>query len=172
MAELMLLFDIKKCIGCRACEVACKQEKDLPVGPRLIYVSIVGPRQVGDKLRMDFIPITCLHCGKAPCIEACPEKAILKREDGVVIINDGLCNGCKLCLQVCPFGGIQYHPIERIAIKCDLCIERVDKGLKPACVQHCPAQAIVLDDANSVTKLLREKRAFRLYENRNLAQQC
>ena len=76
MNQKNIFIDLEYCIGCRACEVACKQENDIPVGIKWINVIKVGPKMVGDKLRMDFVPMRCRHCAKAPCIDACPEKAI------------------------------------------------------------------------------------------------
>jgi len=160
MVELALFFDIHRCIGCYACEVACKQEKDLPVGPRLIRVYTVGPRQVGEKLCMDNVPVTCKQCGKPSCMYACPQGAISKRSDGVVVINNGLCIGCKACIQACPIGGMQFNHVKKVAVKCDLCIDRVEQGLKPSCVHHCPAEAISFGDVNKLTEKVKERYAL------------
>ena len=78
MNQKNIFVDSEYCNGCRACEVACKQENDIPVGIKWINVVKVGPKMVGDRLRMDFIPMRCRHCMKAHCINACPEKAIIK----------------------------------------------------------------------------------------------
>ena len=80
-----LFIDYTLCFGCHACEVACKQENNLPPGPKWISVKTVGPYQAEGKLKMDFIPMTCMHCANAPCIEACPTEAIFQSKDGVVI---------------------------------------------------------------------------------------
>jgi len=152
MTQYALIFDLKRCIGCYACEVACKQEHNLPVGPRWIRVVKKGPIVVNGQLRMDFVPVTCKHCAIPPCIEACPVNAITKREDGIVTIDPKLCNGCMECIQVCPFGAPQLNPEKKVVEICTLCVERIDKGLKPACVQSCYAKAISFGDINNLSR--------------------
>jgi Fe-S-cluster-containing dehydrogenase component len=159
MVEYALLFDIRRCIGCYACEIACKQENDLPVGPRLIRVITIGPRMVGEKLSMDYVPVACIQCGKPDCMDVCPKKAITKRPDGIVVINEELCSGCKLCIQACPLGVMQFNPAKNVAVKCTMCPGRIEKGLKPSCVQHCPAEAIRFGDINELTEVVRKNYA-------------
>ena len=162
MTKNKLFIDYELCFGCYACEVACKQENGLPPGPKWISVKTVGPRKIDGKLVMDFVPLTCMHCGKAPCIDACPEGAINKRDDGIVLISPELCIGCLACLQVCPFSALQFNEERDLVEKCDLCVHRIEHDLKPACVQACPAGAIYFDDANEITEKLRQRRASRL----------
>jgi len=157
--NLMLMTDAKLCIGCHACEVACKQEFDLPVGPRWIRVVQVGPRKVGGKLRMDFVPVYCRHCGKPPCADVCPVKAITKRSDGIVLVNKELCIGCKRCLEACPFGVMQFNAKKAAAEMCNLCVHRVDKGLAPRCIQHCPTGALFFGDPNDFGKKIEDEAA-------------
>lgn len=159
MSKYALIVDPELCFGCYTCEVACKQEHNLPVGSRWIQVMTVGPQMKGDRLVMKFVPVTCRHCGKPPCLEACPVDAITKREDGIVLINAELCNGCKACLQACPFGAIQFSNSRNIAEKCDLCAHLVGKGLLPSCVKHCPAQAIYFGETNQIVEKLRQRHA-------------
>ena len=159
MPQYTLLIDYKLCFDCKACEVACKQENDLPVGPKWIHVVTVGPKKVGDKLVVDFIPMTCVHCAKAPCIDACPTDAITNRQDGIVIIDPALCNGCMACIPACPFAAPQFNPEKNVVEKCNLCLNRVEKGLKPSCVQACPSGAIYFGEVNEVIQLMREQRA-------------
>ncbi len=161
MASLSLLIDHELCFNCKACEVACKQEHNLPTGPRWITVETVGPKKIGDRLIADFIPTTCHHCGKPPCADACPTDAIMKREDGIVVIDPELCNGCQSCFAACPWGVIQFDPEKNIAEKCDMCLGRVEKGLKPACAQHCEAGAIYFGDINQIAQQMRRERAQR-----------
>ena len=116
----------------------------------------------GGKLIMEFVPMTCRHCSNAPCIAACPEDAIYKRDDGIVLISSDLCIGCLACLQACPFSAIQFNEHQKSVNKCTLCHHRLEAGLKPACVQTCPAGAIQYGDINEITEQYRQQRANRI----------
>jgi Fe-S-cluster-containing dehydrogenase component len=98
-----------------------------------------------------------MHCGKPLCLDACPEEAITKSADGIVLINPDLCTGCKQCIEACPFGIPQLNPETGIAEKCTLCAHRIDKGLEPACVLACPTNAIGFGDINRLSELKKEK---------------
>jgi Fe-S-cluster-containing dehydrogenase component len=161
MPQLALLVDNELCFDCKACEVACKQENGVAIGVRWIRVISVDPKMVGENLVAKFVSTTCLHCAKPPCLDVCPTGAILKREDGIVIIDPDLCIGCKICVPECPFGAIQINPQTGIAEKCNLCLHRIEKGLRPACVEHCEAGAIFFGEANEICQLIGEERAQR-----------
>jgi Fe-S-cluster-containing dehydrogenase component len=148
MVKKSLLFDADECIGCFACEVACKQEHNIPAGEHWIRIFKVGPTRIGGRLTMDFAALHCMHCGKPSCMKACPEGAISKRYDGIVLFNKDLCTGCKVCIEACPFGAPQYNPEKDIVEACNLCFERVDEGLLPSCVHHCPTHALYFGDCN------------------------
>lgn len=145
MAKYSLIFKKRDCMGCHACEVACKQEHHLPVGPRLVRVIEKSP---------DFIPIYCHHCAKAPCMEACPEKAIFKNELGVVLLRKELCIGCMACVEACPFGAMQFLEEENVAVKCDLCVHRIVEGKPPACATVCPTRCIVHGEAQKIVEAM------------------
>ncbi len=155
-------IDKERCIGCFACEVACKQEYRLPVGPRLIQVVTSGPKMVGRRLRMDFVPMVCTQCGDPACLNACPEDAIYKREDGIVLIDEDACTGCKLCIDACPLGAMQYLPEKSIAVKCTYCAARIDTGKLPSCVLCCPTHALRFGDVNEGASITRKRRAERI----------
>jgi len=163
MERYSLLIDPSLCIGCQACEVACKQANNLPVGPKFMRVITVGPLKRGEKLEMSFVPMACMHCADAPCISACPEGAITRRADGIVLINESSCIGCKYCMEFCPFGALQFNDTKGVVEKCTLCVERLDKGLKPMCELHCPTRAISSGDINELSELKRQQRAKRNY---------
>lgn len=129
------------CMGCHACEVACKQEHQLDVGPRLIRVIEKSPV---------FLPIYCHHCAKAPCKEACPVQAIYREGQGLVLIDQETCIGCRECLQACPFGAMQFDDVQETAIKCDLCQERLNSGQAPACSLVCPTGCIIWGDSKAL----------------------
>lgn len=158
-----MFVDIEKCVGCQTCEVACKQANNLPVGPRPMRVMTVGPLMTDGKFHMHFVPMRCMHCGKPPCMEACPTGAITKRSDGIVVIDEASCTGCKLCVEACPFGAIKFNDDKNVVVKCTLCADRLDRGLQPMCVLHCPAQAIRIGDINELTELIQQKRAEAVY---------
>lgn len=161
MTQLALVVDDELCFDCKACEVACKQENDVPTGVRWIMVIPVGPKKVGDNLIARFVPTLCLHCAKPPCAEACPVDAIKKRGDGTVIIDEGLCIGCGDCIPACPFSVIGIDPQKNVAQKCTLCLHRIEEGRLPACVQACPSQAIYFGDINEIASRLRYERTQR-----------
>jgi Fe-S-cluster-containing dehydrogenase component len=141
MEKVSMVFRKKNCMGCHACEVACKQEHGLGVGPRLVQVLEKSP---------DYIPIYCHHCAKAPCKEACPVEAISRNELGIVLIDKDLCIGCRECLEACPFGAMQFDDSQEIAVKCDLCVHRLTDNKRPACMAVCPTGCIYFDGKKSV----------------------
>ena len=140
MKEITLVFDKNNCMGCHACEIACKQEHSLDVGPRLVQIIEKSPY---------FIPIYCRHCVEASCEEVCPVEAISRNNQGIVLINNDLCIGCKECIEACPFGAMQFNDIKGIAVKCDLCIERILDNKQPSCVSVCPTRCIYLDSVKT-----------------------
>jgi len=164
MNQKNLFVELEYCTGCRSCEVACKQENNLPVGIKWINVVQVGPRKVGNKLKMDFVPMRCRNCAHPPCMEACPEDAIFKRSDGIVMIDPDLCIGCASCLESCPFGAIQINPETDVAQMCTLCTHRIDEGLDPACVHHCPADCIHFGNINDLVTIAQHNQAKRMVE--------
>ncbi len=140
--EYALIVKTADCIGCSACEVACKQEHDLPVGPRWIKVSADDPREIDGRLQLRYTVAHCLHCTSPGCLSVCPVDAITKRADGIVLVDATLCNGCLSCIDGCPIGVMQFDEDKRLAEKCDLCLARHDQGLNPACVNACPTGCI------------------------------
>ncbi len=139
-----LCVDLDRCFGCFSCEVACKQEHHLPVGPRWVRVVQEGPRELpGGGLYLDFYPIMCRHCVEPKCAEVCPQKAIIKRSDGIVLVQSDLCNGCRMCVEGCPFGLMDYDEGAQKASKCNLCVERLMLGAHPSCVVSCPGRALL-----------------------------
>ena len=144
MEKISLVFDKKTCMGCHSCEVACKQEHGLGVGPRLIRVI---------EESSDFYPIYCHHCTKAPCGESCPKEAISRNEQGIVLIDNERCTGCRECMEACPFGAMQFDDQQEIAIKCDLCVHRLAEDLRPACMGVCPTGSIYFREKKNIATL-------------------
>lgn len=137
-----LLFDARECIGCFTCQVACKQEHDLPEGEDWMRISKIGPAKKGGRLTMTFAARRCRHCGRPPCRDACPAGAISRRADGIVLFNEELCIGCQACMEACPFGAPQYNAEKNVVRACNFCAERIDQGRQPSCVHHCPTKAL------------------------------
>jgi Fe-S-cluster-containing dehydrogenase component len=134
MDRVALLVLSEDCMGCHACEAACKQEHELDVGPRLIQVVERAPL---------FVPIYCHHCARPPCKDACPVDAISRDARGIVLIDEELCIGCMECVEACPFGAMQFDERREVALKCDLCRERLLDGGEPACAKACPTRCIL-----------------------------
>ena len=162
--EYALMVNTQDCIGCNTCEVACKQEHDLPVGPRWIRVHRDDPREIEGKVQLRYLVSHCLHCSRPSCKDACPVDAIMKREDGVVLIDEELCIGCKDCIEACPLGVVQFDEEKNVAQKCDLCVRRLDEGSLPACVAACPSHCIYYGDIAEVTEKIRKQRLIIWYK--------
>ena len=138
--EIKTLFvDPSRCIGCRACEAACR-ECDSHKGESMVMVDFVDR---GFSVATQ--PTVCMHCEDpvAPCAQVCPALAILITPEGVVQQADpSRCIGCRNCVYACPFGVPKFDVAARLMKKCNLCYDRTAQGLKPWCAQACPTQAL------------------------------
>ncbi len=164
MKKYALIIDEYGCWGCKACQVACKQEKRQPDGINYIYAVEDGPKRVDGKLDFIFRVNVCKQCDSPPCAEACPEGAFIKdSRTGIVRIDTDKCTGCKCCLQACPYDAIRFDEERSIALKCDLCFDRVEHGLYPACADNvCLAHCIYFGDAKEIETLRRKNREKRV----------
>jgi Fe-S-cluster-containing dehydrogenase component len=143
MSIFSIIQNMDRCIGCLSCEVYCKENKQLPEGPRLCQIVMLGRRAVRGLPREAYVYMGCFHCQNAACVAACPTRAMKKREsDGIVYVEPDLCVGCKACIVACPWGAAQWNPQSEKAVKCDLCKDRMDQGLKPVCVTVCTTQCL------------------------------
>ncbi len=216
MARYGMVVDLERCMGCRACMVACKVENNTPSANLWMYVFRSEEGHYPD-VKVSFLPRPCMHCDNAPCVKVCPVGARFKREDGIVATDWERCIGCRYCEVACPYGvnyfnwkepaknqyldwgdadlravtggavppyrnpdlDAPYGPEQRriagggrhkgIIEKCTFCVQRVEKGLRPACVTVCPVFALEfgdLDDPGSaVSRRLRAKPSFQLLDD-------
>ncbi|HXG54342.1 MAG TPA: 4Fe-4S dicluster domain-containing protein [Vicinamibacterales bacterium] len=184
------LTDSTLCIGCKACEVACKEWNDVPADgfnftgasydntaglghstwrhvkfiERAIDVAgAVATADAGyrsNAFRWDFSSDVCKHCENAGCLEACPTGSIVRTEFGGVFIQPDICNGCGYCIVACPFGVVDRRPDDGRAFKCTFCYDRQKVGLEPACATACPTQSIQFGEIGA----LRARAAERVEE--------
>jgi len=162
MKPYELIIDHESCWGCRTCEVACKQEHHAPEGIRLIKVLEEGPKIIDGKPEFIYRVNLCRHCDEPACAEACPEAAIIKRADGIVVLDNEKCSGCGLCIDECPYDAIELDPDTDAARKCNLCSQRVDNGLIPACADNiCPGHCVYFGHPDAIKREIREKHTRR-----------
>jgi len=154
-----MVIDLRKCIGCHSCSVACKTENEVPPAVFRSWVKLMD-KGVYPYARSLSLPVLCNNCENAVCVKVCPVKASYKRDDGIVMVDPHKCVGCKYCMAACPYQVRHLNPIRRYVQKCSFCYQRVDAGLMPACVETCPARARVFGDLNDpsseIVKLLVE----------------
>lgn len=170
-----MVMDLRKCVGCQACVIACKSENNVPLG---VFRTVVQVMETGhtvpDKdgivatdegnftpdVKRFNLPRMCNHCDHPSCVEVCPVKATFKRQDGIVLIDYNICIGCGTCLQACPYDMRFFNPVQRTADKCTFCVHRIDRGLMPACVTSCVGRARKFGDLNDpkseVSRLISE----------------
>ena len=151
-----MAIDTRTCVGCTACVSACKTENDVAVGFSRDWITSVVSGQFPD-LSMEIRSERCNHCEDAPCVTVCPTGASYVGPGGIVLVDHAKCTGCKACVAACPYDARFIHP-DGYADKCTFCINRVEKGLDPACVAVCPTRCMHfgdLDDPESeVSRLL------------------
>ncbi len=142
-----MLIDLRKCVGCQACTVACKFENNIPEGSFRTWVPDV---EIGTypETRRAFLPRLCNHCERPSCIEVCPADATWQRKDGIVEIDYDKCWGCGACVNACPYDARFINPVTKTADKCTFCSQRVDQGLAPACVETCIGGSRQFGDLN------------------------
>ena len=179
-------IQVEKCIGCGRCVEACKEENSVPVEPfyfrtwveryiirknGVVVQSIdtrISPAQNppadGQVLRSFFVPKLCNQCDSPPCVQVCPVGATFKTPEGIILVDEKRCIGCRYCIQACPYGARYLHPVTMTADKCTFCYHRIRQGLLPACVEVCPTQARIFGDlASNASPLTRFERMNTLH---------
>lgn len=154
ISQKILLIDAEKCTGCRICEIICSLHHEGECNPAKSRIHIIKWDEAG----ID-VPMLCQQCEIPLCEDACPVKAIYKDvETGALLIKDDVCNGCKICISFCPFGGISLDTNERKIVKCDLC------GGDPKCVDFCPTEALRYAPVSRAIILKKRESAVRIGE--------
>lgn len=192
MTKYGMAIDMKRCMGCNMCSMSCRVDHNLPNG--ILYSKAVTEggehfRAAGgtypDSVVMEFYTFACQHCDSPLCVAACPTGAAYKRdEDGLVLIDNEKCIGCETCVAACPYEGVRTllpdeltYPLDfalgdltaqshkpKTMEKCTFCVEKIDRGERPMCVDLCPAMARYfgdLDDPESEISQVLAKREYK-----------
>ena len=148
-AKLGFYFDQTACNGCKACQIACKDKHDTPIGVnwrRVVEYTGGSWQQDGDTFTPNvfsyYTSISCNHCENPICVQVCPTPAMRQAEDGVVTVDPGKCVGCRYCEWACPYSAPQFNADLGYMTKCDLCSDYRATGQNPACVDACPSRAL------------------------------
>ncbi len=178
--------DTSICIGCKACEVACKQWNQLPMDDvpmsdlvwmassydnthqlgsttwrHVTFAEMPGSGGSGGQTNWMMMSDVCKHCAHAGCLEACPTGAIIRTEFHTVVVQQDVCNGCNYCVPACPYGVIEVNMTptsgDGKAHKCTLCYDRLKDGLEPACAKACPTDSIQFGDVSELKVRARER---------------
>ena len=158
MTRYAMVIDTRTCIGCTDCVDACRMENDVPAG--LCYDWVVEATSgTYPDLSTEFRSERCNHCSHPTCVEACPTGASQTwNASNIVVVDATICTGCKACIAACPYDARLIMMPDGYIGKCTFCVQRVAKGLDPACVSVCPARAMYFglpdDPGSEVGRLL------------------
>lgn len=141
--QIMFSVDLNRCINCKTCEMACNGYYDLNAEYRRHVVTYRNKSNIPIH-----ISISCNHCANPVCVSICPENNFQKRRDGIVVHSANHCQACLRCISACPFHAPKLNPKTKRADKCNFCVERLDQGLKPICVENCVTGALSIMEIN------------------------
>ena len=182
-----VVVDVRRCIGCKACQIACKAWNKLPAEKTVITTDgeytnptffsgvtwkIVRFKEIGDYdnevegtggLMWRMLSDNCKHCMEPSCVSVCPSGALWKRSDGPVLYDVDRCIGCGYCTMACPWGVPQFDDEIHAIRKCTMCYDRIDQGLEPSCVSVCPTDALEFMTLEEAKRTATEAEAHGLY---------
>ena len=152
-----MAIDLRRCIGCHSCSVACKAELEVPLEVFASWVKVIEKGRYPN-VSKSFLPCLCNHCANPICVKNCPVGASYKREDGIVMVDPHRCIGCRYCMASCPYDVRYVDPFKRIVQKCTFCCHRLEAGIAPACVETCLGRARIFgnleDPSTEIAQLL------------------
>ena len=191
MTRFGMVIDTRKCFGCQTCAIACKVNNNLPKSVLWNRIITSGSTNFDcgggeyPNIDMTFMPVTCQHCKKPACVDACPTGASHLTEEGIVLVDAEVCIGCKACINACPYGvrvlndsepeyyldfaigdGAEPEHVGDTVEKCNFCYQRIMNGRKPACMELCPGRARYwgdLDDPESEASKAMEGREVKYF---------
>jgi Fe-S-cluster-containing dehydrogenase component len=154
-----MAVDTKKCVGCSACVIGCKEENGLPLESFRSWIE-TETRGTYPNLAMEIRSERCQQCSDAPCVDNCPTGASYVADGGIVLVDRDLCTGCKACVASCPYEARSIHP-DGYADKCTFCYHRIERRQAPACASTCPTTSLTFGDVNDpssgIATLLRRR---------------
>jgi anaerobic dimethyl sulfoxide reductase subunit B (iron-sulfur subunit) len=158
--QFAFYVDTSACTGCKACQIACKDKWNLDINVdwrRVVEYTSGSWTQQEDgsylqEISAYYVSISCNHCAEPICMEVCPVQAISKRDDGIVLIDDNMCVGCRYCQWSCPYGGPQFDKQKGVMTKCVFCYDYLAEGRPPACVAACPSRALHFGELSELQK--------------------
>jgi tetrathionate reductase subunit B len=166
VARLGMVIDLRACVGCHACAVACATEWHVPAGLGRTHVRETPIVGTFPSLQSSVFVAQCNHCDHPPCVTACPSGATSQSADGVVHVDRAVCIGCGFCVAACPYDARYLNPHDRKVDKCDFCSARLERGQDPACVATCTAHAKhfgdLEDPQSDVARLVFDQGAARI----------
>jgi carbon-monoxide dehydrogenase iron sulfur subunit len=168
--ERSLVVRVERCVGCRACELACAVAHS---AAKELQGAVLSGEKLGHRVTVEAfgrkgVPVCCNHCEQAACLIVCPTGAIHREADGgPVLQDDERCIGCHMCVQACPFGVIAMRADGKGVLKCDLCAERLGQGQEPACVSACLTKALSFLSESEANQAKRQKVAAGMAADRD-----
>ena len=172
MEKMIFDFDPSKCTACQACVMACFDQNDIDVEHRQHpFRNAAALESVEDgREKFAFLSVACMHCEEAPCVMGCPSACLYKDEEsGLTLYDNTNCVGCHSCAMACPFGAPSFNREGKME-KCDGCVERLRRGMVPACVRVCPTGALTCRPESEYDEMQKEK-TLRVLSRRILEQE-